>query len=312
MKKIGCVLSYDVEKYKDIAQAAYNSFVKWNPEVETHLITPNNITDYEFQYEKTHVHGINKFMMLREIMFQNDYDKIISLDTDTLTAARLDEFLDNDTDDILTTLNYWIHEETEYWSTPIIEVELPEGDKVIEHLNINAGICCFNSLEALESVIQLTIEHLTHFAEQGGLNEMAWVNKQYNVNIVDSPYPLSKVSYNTRSKGVPRCEMIEKGKIKNCWPQNLHALPQEWLMSRNLIDGHPSPIHSWYVRDKKLYTHDHKQIKCFHYVEGLGCQSLDKFYELINDFRTNWFNEDTKSFFRKECNCKEFFKHINK
>ena len=307
MKKIGCVLSYDIDRYKEIAECAYKSFKKWNPEVETHLLTPNNIDSYNFQFERTDNPGINKFMRLREIMFQNNYDKIISLDTDTITFSRLDEFLDNNHDDILTSLNYYIHESTEHWSTPIIQVPNVDGIIETEHLNINAGVCCFNSLEALESVITLSLEHLTHFSEQGGLNEMAFVNKQYSVKIVDAPYPTSDVVYNIRGKGVPRAQMIKGGKIVNCFPNNIHGFEPNWLQERNLIDGENSPIKSWYVKGDKLFTHDNKQIKCFHYAEGLGCQTIEKFNELLDDFKT-WFNDDTIKFLNEKCDCSNFFK----
>jgi len=306
MKKIGCVLSYDAGQYKDIAECAYNSFVKWNPEVETHLLTPENIDSYNFQFEKTEVHGINKMMRLREIMFQNDYDKIISLDTDTITAARLDEFLDDDENDILTSLNYYIHESTDHWSTPIVNIETPDG-AVTEHFNINAGVCCFNNIESLEEVIRLSIQNLTHFAEQGGLNEIATNGSEFKVKIVDSPYPLSDVVYNIRSKGVPRAEMIREGRIINCWPNNVHGFDYNWLASRKLIDGELSPIHRWYVKDGKLFTEDGKQVKCFHYAEGLGCQTIERFNKLIDDYRTNWYNKETIQFFRNNCNCKDFF-----
>jgi len=44
------------------------------------------------------------------------------------------------------------------------------------------------------------------------------------------------------------------------------------------------------------------------YIEELGVRTIEKFNELINDFKVNWFNEDTKKFFNEECDCKDFFK----
>ncbi len=72
-------------------------------------------------------------------------------------------------------------------------------------------------------------------------------------------------------------------------------------------DGQPSPIKYWYVKDDKLFTHDHKQIKCFHFVEGIGARDLESFKDLTNDFKTNWFNQDTINFFKEKCGCSEFF-----
>ena len=101
--------------------------------------------------------------------------------------------------------------------------------------------------------------------------------------------------------------MIEKGNIKNCYPQNIHGLNYNYLLERNLLDGQPSPIKSWYVKNNKLFTHDHKQIKVFHFVEGLGGRPIEKFNELVNDFKTNWFNSETYKFFKEQCNCNQFF-----
>ena len=241
-------------------------------------------------------------------MRKYNYEKVIILGSDTIVCGRLDEFLDNDTTPVLATLNYWIQESTDYWITPIINVTLPNGSVVREHENINADVVCFNSHEALNKIIQLSIEHYTYFSIQGGLNELAWSDKSFEVAIVDSPYPLSKVSYNCRSKGVPRTNMIEKGKIVNCYPKNIHGFPPQWLIERNLVDGNDTPIKSWYVKDGKLFTHDHKQIKVFHFVEGIGGRPIEKFNELINDFKYHWFNEDTIKFFKEECNCNVFFK----
>jgi hypothetical protein len=136
------------------------------------------------------------------------------------------------------------------------------------------------------------MEHYTHFSIQGGLNELAFVDKSYEVKIVDSPYPLSKVVYNARSKGVYGTDMIRKGVLAKHGPQH---------------DGQPSPIKHWYVKDDKLFTHDDKQIKCFHFVEGIGGKDLETFKELVNDFKTNWFNDETVAFFKEKCGCSEFF-----
>ena len=158
-------------------------------------------------------------------------------------------------------------------------------------MNINADVACFNSAEALQKVIELSIEHYTHYSIQGGMNELAWADKSYEVKVVDSPYPLSKVSYNCRSKGVFGTDMIVKGKLAKHGP----------------LDGQPSPILKWYVKDNKLFTSDHKQIKVFHFVEGLGGRPEDKFYELLDDFKTTWFNQETLEFFKNECGCTKFF-----
>jgi len=294
---ISCIINS--ERYTKLATNVINSLSKFHPEIDLHYVTDKNIKEYKSLYLKefywSNSLGINRYVIAYNMMKHFDYDKMIILGCDTIVCSRMDEFLNNNEDDILATLNYPVQEDTEYWETPIIEVNTPEG-KVIEHLNINGDVICFNNSEALKRVIELSMEHFTNFSEQGGLNELAWVDKSFSVNIVDSPYVLSDVSYNCRAKGVPRCDMIQKGLIVN---GHLHGFSH--------MNGKPSPIKSWYVKDNKLFTHDHKQIKVFHFVEGLGGRSTEKFNEILDDFKYNWFNKETIKFFQNVCNCKEFF-----
>jgi hypothetical protein len=307
-----CVVFHTDDRYEELAHSAKNSFIIHNGEECDYVeVNYKNKAEFEnaFQYYDAGTEaGLMQYIHAYEIMRRYNYEKVIILGSDTITCARLDEFLDDNTTPVLATLNYYIQESTEYWKSPIIEVTLPEGGKQIEHLNINADVVCFNSHEALQKVLQLSIEHYGYFSNQGGLNELAWSDKSFEVKIVDAPYPLSKVSYNVRSKGVPRTNMIKGGLIANCWPHNIHGFPQEWLVERGLVDGNTSPIYRWYIQDGKLFTHDHKQIKCFHFVEGMGGRPANEFNELISDFKTKWFNEDTIKFFKEVCNCNVFFK----
>ena len=294
----------NVSRYDDLADNTISSIKKFHPEIDLHYVTDENINDYIRLYFKEfewlNALGINRYALAYELMKQYEYEKIIILGCDTIVCSKLDEFMDNNQDDVLATLNYPIQEETEYWKTPIIEVETPQG-KVFEHLNINADVACFNNVEALKKVVELSIEHFTLFSEQGGLNELAHVDKSFNVKIVDSPYCMSDVSYNVRAKGVPRCDMIENGLVVNC---HLHGFSPEF-------NGKPSPTKYWYVKDDKLFTHDHKQIKVFHFIEGLSGRTEEKFNQLMDDFRYNWFNEETLKFFREVCGCTRFFKDKN-
>lgn len=302
--KIGCFISQftleggslvvgDATKYDNLAKCAVNSFKKFHPEIDLHYINDTNFIEYYEKYFKSydlvdHI-GIVRYMLAYDIMVQEKYDKLIILGCDTITCSKLDDFIDQ-TEDVLATLNYPCQERTEYWTTPIIEIR----PGVYDHGNINADVVCFNKSEALKKVIDLSIEHFTMFAEQGALNELAWVDKSYSVKIVDFPYPDSNVVYNARSKGVFGTDMIKKGV----------------LAKHGSLDGQPSPIKHWYVKGKKLYTHDHKQIKCFHFVEGLTGRSMENFNEIINDFKYNWFNQETINFFSEECGCSEFFSYI--
>jgi hypothetical protein len=294
--KTACVVYYTDDRYDGLVSNVRNSFLKFNGEEcdyyqvdYTNRETYNQLLQY---YEFAPETFLMQYIYAYEIMKQHKYEKVIILGSDTIVCSRLDEFLDDNSTPILATLNYPNQDATEYWVTPEVQIQLPDGSIIRDQLNINADVTCFNNADALKAVIDLSIAHYTNFSIQGGMNEMAFVNKSYDVKIVDSPYPLSKVVYNARSKGVFGTDMIRKGVLAKYGPQ---------------YDGQPSPIKYWYVKDGKLFTHDHKQIKCFHFVEGLGGRPLEKFNELINDFKTNWFNQDTINFFKEECGCLEFF-----
>jgi hypothetical protein len=295
-KKVGCVVYYTDDRYDELAKNVKNSFLKFNgEECDYHQIDYTNQEEYNNMleyYEFAPETFLMQFIYAYEVMKKYNYEKIIVLGTDTIVCNRLDEFLDDNTTPVLASLNYPNQDGTEHWVTPMVEVTLPDGTIVRDQMNINADVTCFNSADALKKVIDLSIEHYCHFSIQGGLNELAFVDKSYEVKIVDAPYPTSKVVYNARSKGVFGTDMIKKGVLNKCGPQ---------------YDGQPSPIRYWYVNDNKLYTHDHKQIKCFHFVEGLGGRPIESFNELINDFKTNWFNDATIKYFKEECGCSEFF-----
>jgi hypothetical protein len=273
-----------------------NSFLSFHKdECDFYQIDPTNQEEFNknLQYfDFAPETFLMQFIYAYEIMMKHKYEKIIILGSDTIVCNRMDEFLDDNTTPVLATLNYPNQDSTEYWSTPAIQIQLPNGQIIYDHLNVNADVTCFNSADALKKVIELSIEHYTHFSIQGGLNELAFVDKSYEVKIVDSPYPLSKVVYNARSKGVFGTGMIVKGVLAKHGPQ---------------LDGKPSPIKHWYVKDNKLFTHDDKHIKCFHFVEGIGGRDPESFQELINDFKNNWFNKDTVDFFIEKCGCAEFF-----
>ena len=302
--KIGCLITQislpenyepsmnnlDQSRYDSMAKCSVDSFKKFHPEVEMHYVNDFNFHEY---YEKgfdtfplVNNVGIVKFIIAYDLMVKNKYDKIIILGCDTITCSRLDEFLDDDTD-VLATLNYPCQEHTDYWITPVFEI----SPGIHDYGNINADVVCFNNPQALKKIIELSMDHYTHFSEQGGLNELAWVDKSYPVKIVDFPYPTSTVVYNARSKGVFGTNMIKKGKLTKHGP----------------LDGQPAPTTKFYVKNKKLYTQDHKQIKVWHYVEGLGGRSDEEFNEILNDFKNNWFNKETVKFFTEECGCVEFF-----
>jgi hypothetical protein len=284
---------FPYSRYNILATDAIESFKRFNPNCDVFHITNENFDVYKELFETKEAMdlydniGILKFVLCYHIMKYYGYTKILSLGVDTITCAPLDEFF-NDSTAILATLNYPCQESTEYWTTPFVKY-ITDGVEYYDHGNINADIICFNSIDAIRDIIELTATHFTQFAEQGAVNEMAWVTKKHPVKIVDFPYPHSTVVYNARSKGVFGTDMIKNGRLSKS--------------GRN--DGELSPIWYWYVKNNRLYTRDHKEIKVFHYVEGLGGRPLSEFTNVIDDFKT-WFNPSTIEYFKIYCGCKLF------
>jgi hypothetical protein len=276
-------------RYDPLTYDAISSFKTFHPDVDIHLITNDNIHDYIDHLEsitntKIDIYdqaGIFKFIMGHRFMTGYNYTKLIMLGVDTITCGRLNEFI-NDSTPILASLNYPCQEETDYVKTPVVQFK-HNGQIYTDHGNINADVVCFNDANALEKIIKLSIEHYSYFAEQGALNEFAWANREPTIKIVDFPYPISSVVYNARSKGVFGTDMIKSGKLCK------HGPP---------YDGLPAPTTRFKVSNDKLYTDDDKEIKVFHYVEGLGGRPLDSFLSTVDDFKT-WFNTETISYFRK-------------
>lgn len=278
---------HDQNRYQEYVDCAVNSFKKWHPDIEVIFINDNNVLEY---LNKFGVNLINspigqKFHLGLEVMKYFKLDKLIILDVDTITCSRVDEMLDDNESDIMVSLNYNIQEGNEYFLSPYCDVEYEDGSVVKENLNINSGVIAFNNIKALERALHLCIEHPNSLGDQGAINELLWTEGKFSYKILDGPYPASGVVYNVRSKGVYYTEMI-------------------YQTAGNPFQSH---IYNWYVKDNKLYTPDGKQIKVFHLAEGLHGRPLEKFNELTSIYKTKLFNDDTKTFFNNECNCKQFF-----
>ena len=283
MKDVACSIYYTDERYDRLFACSRDSFLKFNGnECDLFEINKDNKSVYDdmlTHYDSGTETFLMQYIYAYEIMMKYGYKKMIIMGADTITCSRLDEFLDDNSADVLGTLNYPCQESTEYWKSPIVNITLPDGRVVQDHMNINADVVCFNNPESLKKVIDLSIEHFGYFSIQGGLNELAWTDKSYSVKIVDAPYPLSKVVYNARSKGVFGTNMCNQN----------------------------TPQYRWIVRDNKLFTEDGKQIKVWHYIEGLGGRPDEGFMEVLNGWIFKLFNADTKKFFKEQCDCKDFF-----
>ena len=272
--KIGCLIYARGTFHERLAHCALRSFKKWHPTipvigVKTDHVTPD-IEMSELDEEMLMVIGIRKYALASRAMKENNLDKIIILGSDTITCGVLDEFIDNNSADILATLDY---------PYPISTAVF--NGQGYEHLN--ADVVCFNSTEAIDSIVERSPAH-GHWCEQGGLNEVYYTSG-FKCETVDSPYNESNVAYNVRSKG------------------NTVASPMtQWEYTNKFI-----------VRDSKLLIPTPtlqtrlKHLKVWHYCEGFGCLDYTSQKERMDYWFTKGFNEETKKFFKEECDCGDFF-----
>lgn len=273
-----CVIFSDSDRYNKLAKCSYQSFNHFHSnEVDTYVINQNNINMLESNKFFGQVSpGILKYIICHEIFSKSGAKKLISLGADTITCARLDEFMDNN-EDILATLDYPYQIQTPRVFSPDAET------------HVNADVVCFNNKDALVDVINCAFHHDYYF-EQGGLNEVLWSGRhdRFSKRIVDYPYRESSVVYNARAKG------------------NLIAMTgtKPWTEF----------VQKFHIKDGKLFTGLHinnpivdKQVKVFHYCEGLGTLNNEKFEEIINDWTNVHFNSETKEFLKEVTEYPEFF-----
>ena len=307
MNKIACVflkLSNNGSKnYLDtdfFSYNAINSFKKWHPDIEIHLITDDNFNLYLTQLSIDEYYdnvGLVRVHIIKELMKQHGYTKVIMLGLDTFTCSYLDEFInDTESDLICSSGPPYTFLSTQYYKIPTLEFEY-NGVKYRDVPFINADVTCFNSLKAAELVYEMSIKHWTDHAEQGGLN-YCYINQNdlnIKVKIVDFPYITAASLYNVRSKGTA-CGGNQM------YRNNVYNGNYKDPSSR--IIGNIYPTSTYFIKDDKLYTTDNKQIKVFHYAEALGFKTKDEYVEFLDEIRTMWFNKETINFLTNKCNCK--------
>ncbi len=376
--KTACLILAIGEKYKKLAQPAINSFKKFHPDVDLYFITDDNANDYEsFNLIKDVGYGMAKYCYALEIMTTKSYDKMICLGSDTITCARLDEFLDNNTDDIICTLDYKIQfnyldgisgewnppkdYKGEYkfpkhkysifsplvlwnaetnaigmkWENTAIKpkqeldvywakIKKDLGCIPCDHMYLNADVICFNNTSPLKDMFRFykniresddskARTYIGYYGEQGLLNLFVWGQRFINVEpenqasiikilkdsveqrryktvFPEAPYAFSSVSYNVRSK----C------KIDGLHPADTKNRDQFWTESTK----------NFYVKDNKLFCKSDfvdKQIKVWHYCEGLSILDDNEFVNTVNKWNLEYFNDDTRKFFSEQCNAGDFF-----
>lgn len=271
--KVGCFILSDKLKYKKLHECAVNSFSKFHPEV--------NLYSYDYSYQfidqlKRLPVGIARLYIAYSIFRDEKLDKLIILGADTITCSRLDEFINENNSDILTTLDY---------PYQLIAQNITFSKNDEDH--VNADVVCYNNIDALKEVIEKSMEIRTEYYEQAGLNFVCNMQKKFTSKIIDGDYVNSDIVYNARAKG------------------NICAKPGEkpWFKYTNLFK----------VEENKLFTNVHencsksKQIKLWHYCDGLGTVNDFQFQTLINNWINKGFNEETKKFFTEQCACGDFF-----
>ena len=109
-KKIGCMIFSIGDEFRKLSHCAVKSFKKFHPEIEMNYVDESNIDSFEVNKhvpeEIRNHYGTFRFAIAAEIMGKKKYDKFIFLGADTITCARLDEFLEHDDYDMLLTSNY--------------------------------------------------------------------------------------------------------------------------------------------------------------------------------------------------------------
>lgn len=306
MKKIGCLFlqlsNENLKNFKNdkfFSNNAINSFKKWNNDINIIHVTNDNFKDYLIKLDINEYYdnvGILRIHLIKELLKKNIYDKVIMLGLDTFTCARLDEFInDNINDMVCSSGPPYSFLKTDYWQPKIISFEF-EG-KIYNDVDfINADVVCFNNYETCELLYQKSLEYWTDHAEQGGMNYLYQNQKELGikVSIVDFPYIKTKSLYNVRSKGVASGgNQMYKGKVYT----------GNYKDPNSLVCGEIYPTSEYVVKEAKLYTKDNKQIKVFHYAEALGVKTKDEYETVIEEIKTLWFNTETKNFLIKECNC---------
>jgi hypothetical protein len=307
MKKIGCFFLHISNEQETnfigddfFANNAINSFKKFHPNVDILYVTDDNFQDYLKELNITEYYdnvGVVRVHIIKELMKQKHYDKIIMLGIDTFTCDELSEFLNNDDDDIICSSNApYTFMKTEYWA-PLIETFEHDGRMYQDVSLINSDVTCFNSLKGAEIAYDISIKYWSNQAEQGGLN-YCYINQKeldLKVSIVDFPYIKADALYNVRSKGKAfGGYQMYRGKLYS----------GHYKDPNSIIIGDVYPTSTYYIKNNKLYTDDHKQIKVFHYAEGLGVKTKEEYNEILNEIKTIWFNKETIEFLTSQCNCK--------
>jgi hypothetical protein len=335
--KVGCLIYYWGKRYEKIGKIAVNSFKKFHPDVNLHVV--NDISREEYKCAKffdLYGGGIHKYMLACEIMAKNKYDKMIVVGADTITCARLDEFIDDKESDLITTSDYCYQPSYVYGEQIIPGFFLNKDEdgnfclrndlvgnvkNVAFYLHSNADVVCFNNLNCLKEIIDLSIVHKKSFelmkekdsdklvrygcdywAEQGGLNLYiinSLITNSNKIHLLNTTTgnPLTHVANNS-------CFYLTNGKLTFYHKKLSYNVQTKGF---NCEEGFKVLIPEWKIEEDKLYDFCDREIKIFHYCEGFGLKNDNEFESLINKYIFEHFNNDTKHFFKSNFETDGFF-----
>tara|TARA_Y100000114_G_C11761924_1_gene330269 strand:- start:907 stop:1746 length:840 start_codon:yes stop_codon:yes gene_type:complete len=277
--KVGCLIYSDHKKFKNLHDNAVNSFTAFHPDVEMYSF--DYTSDCEFikfakkTMRKNIPAGPFKYGLGYLLLENKNLDKLIILGADTITCSRLHEFLNDNTHDILTTLDY-------PYDLQVNNLAVSTSEN-----HVNADVVCFNNKDSLSYLLRLWNENKFTYQEQAALNiicNRTSVLTGFKNKTVDGDFKNSDVVYNVRSKG------------------NFVAQPNSLPWAKY--------IKKYKVINNKLFTSTHeyisksKQIKVWHYCQGWGVCSDEEMQRGIDFFTNECFNNETLKFFKETCNCK--------
>lgn len=253
----------DYLKYDFFNKNSVNSFKKWHPDVDVHVVGD------EYPGEPFAIKCVKTWRS-----FFTKYKKVIALDADTITCARFDEFLNDDATPVLATLDFPMWPSGYKHNVKVLN--LPHNNS--EYYNVNSGVVCFNAESALAKMLELyETKNLNKSADQESIQYLATYEPD-TVKIVDFPYLVSPFVYNVRGQGVIGTGCIESkdGSLRFGFD--------------GPVIGKFSPIFAYRPIGERLYNHLGKHVKCFHFATR--DQNLK-----------NWFNPETVRFFEEHCAC---------
>lgn len=325
--KTACVIHYWGKAFSPIGECAVRSFKKFHPEVDVvHINDKNHHTFKSLRKTKDHLKGSERLVVAKELMEDKGYDKVIILGADTITCDYLSEFMHDmpreaaNTSmveapfvaDVIATFDYDYPIQTTRYRNSIW------GDE--QHLN--ADVVCFNGTKAIDAMLEILEDPVNteshdngnQYGEQGALNEVfysktngvrgAWAEVPthgsfmfQDLEQMATQMPLCH--YNVRSKSTLFADYRDE-----------HG-NRYYEYKKVLCESRQLPwkefVGKFHCTNDKLWAGDGRQIKVWHYCEGFGSGTAEQMNQLLGLWKTQIFNEETKKFFREQCDCEFFF-----